>query len=104
MQVVNAQEVEALGNVGVPFFGINIGVGLAIPGINAAVSKGLLSHLPAGTSSLVGCRSLEEVVQASNAGADALLLKVEMIEGYAEQGKGVAAMLSDALYACSGDD
>lgn len=47
-QVVNKVEVEAMGNVGVPFFGINLAVGLslALPGFKSDITKGLLGALP----------------------------------------------------------
>ncbi len=47
-QVVNRLEVEAMGNVGVPFFGINLAVGLslALPGFTTDMTKGLLGALP----------------------------------------------------------
>lgn len=48
MQVVNKLEVDALGNVGVPFFGVSLAVGLSIPlpGIRTEIMNGLLAALP----------------------------------------------------------
>jgi hypothetical protein len=48
LQVVNKLEVDALANVGVPFFGINIAVGLSIPlsGVRTDIMNGLLAALP----------------------------------------------------------
>lgn len=47
-QVVNRVEVEALANVGVPFFGVNLAVGLsvALPGFRDDITRGLLCALP----------------------------------------------------------
>ena len=47
-QVVNKMEVEAMASVGVPFFGINLAVGLslALPGFKSDITKGLLGALP----------------------------------------------------------
>lgn len=47
-QVVNKMEVEAMANVGVPFFGINLAVGLslALPGFKTDITIGILGALP----------------------------------------------------------
>ena len=47
-QVVNRVEVDALANVGVPFFGVNLAVGLsvALPGFREDITRGLLGALP----------------------------------------------------------
>ena len=48
LQVVNRTEVEAMIGGGVPFFAINLAVGisLAIPGFQSDIAKGLLHALP----------------------------------------------------------
>ena len=48
LQVVNKTEVEAMLGGGVPFFAINLAVGisLAIPGFQTDIAKGLLHALP----------------------------------------------------------
>ncbi len=48
MQVVNKTEVEAMDAGGVPFYAINLAVGisLAIPGFQTDIAKGLLHALP----------------------------------------------------------
>ncbi|KAG2500630.1 hypothetical protein HYH03_001397 [Edaphochlamys debaryana] len=103
VEVVNAQEVAALSRMGVVFFCINVGVGLslAIPGFANKIAHGLLGELPFGAISLVGVRSLEEAAAARRSGADALLIKAEMLQSY---GTDVRA-LGDALqYAVTMDD
>ncbi len=47
-QVVNKPEVEAMNAGGVPFYAINLAVGisLAIPGFQTDIAKGLLHALP----------------------------------------------------------
>jgi hypothetical protein len=48
VQVVNRVEVDAMANVGVPFFGVNLAVGLsvALPGLRDDITRGLLGALP----------------------------------------------------------
>ena len=48
MQVVNKTEVEAMDAGGIPFYAINLAVGisLAIPGFQTDIAKGLLHALP----------------------------------------------------------
>ena len=47
-QVVNRVEVDALANVGVPFFALNLAVGLsvALPGFREDITRGLLGAVP----------------------------------------------------------
>ncbi|EIE22654.1 hypothetical protein COCSUDRAFT_47639 [Coccomyxa subellipsoidea C-169] len=89
VEVVNKMEVEAMASVGVPFFGINLAVGLslALPGFKSDITKGLLGALPQGASSLVGVTSIEEAVKAHAAGADSLLIKREMLADAEKEGK-----------------
>lgn len=51
--------------MGVPFFGCNLGVGLAlaIPGLRIDVARGLLGDMAHGNSSIVGVTSLQEAVK-----------------------------------------
>ncbi|CAL8470646.1 g10188 [Coccomyxa elongata] len=105
VEVVNKLEVEAMGNVGVPFFGINLAVGLslALPGFTTDMTKGLLGALPQGASSVVGVTSIEEAVKAHAAGADAVLVKRDMLVDAEREGK-VDELLERLKYATCGDD
>ncbi len=55
LQVVNMEEKDVVEKLGVPFFGMNLGVGLSlpIPGFRSSVAAGLLDSLPFEASSLV---------------------------------------------------
>eukprot|EP00803_Ostreobium_quekettii_P003618 evm.model.scf_235.10 EVM.evm.TU.scf_235.10 scf_235:66282-69020(-) len=103
VEVVNAKEVQALGDLGVSLFGINISVRLSIsiPGFATDIAKGVITQLPFGAISLLGVQSLEEAVKGRAAGADALLIKEEMLarhEGPVEE------LLEQLKYLTSGDD
>lgn len=105
-QVVNRTEVSRLGDAGVPFFGINLSVGLslALPGFQTDMAKGLLSNMPFGAITLVGAKSPSDALQARQAGADAVLLKKEMLTGKGQSRQAVAQMLQQLQYSMSGDD
>ena len=70
---------------GVPSFALNVAVGLSVPikGFGADVARGLLGELPFGAVSLVGVRSLEDAQRARTSGADALLVKRELLAAHA---------------------
>ncbi|KAF5840700.1 hypothetical protein DUNSADRAFT_15795 [Dunaliella salina] len=82
VEVVNAQEVEALARTGVAFYGINLNVGLnlPIPGFSTDIAHGILGELPFGAISMVGVRTLEEARKARLSGADSLFIKKELID------------------------
>lgn len=100
------QEVEGLAQAGVVFYGINLQVGLsiAVPGFAADMAHGLLGALPFGALSLVGVTSLEQARKARLSGADALLIKKELIDAAAAEGKDLRTLLDQVLYVTSGDD
>jgi indole-3-glycerol phosphate synthase len=100
------QEVDGLGRSGVVFYGINLSVGLsvAIPGFASDMAHGLLGELPFGTISLVGVKDVEGARKARASGADALLVKAEMIAAAAAEGKDLRTLLDQVLYVTSGDD
>ncbi|CAL5220305.1 g2293 [Coccomyxa viridis] len=107
LQVVNKNEVEAMDAGGVPFYAINLAVGisLAIPGFQTDMAKRLLYALPQGASSIVGVKSIQEAVRAHAEGADVLLLRREMLEEAESQGQqGVERLLEQLRDATSGDD
>eukprot|EP00887_Chlorella_sp_A99_P002189 scaffold21.g2189.t1 len=103
VEIVNNAELTAMERFGVPFFGINLSVGLSISiaGFGADVAAGLLGGLPFGTVSLVGARSVGEARRARAAGADALLVRQELVGEYA--GREVA-LLEELRAATCGDD
>jgi len=100
------QEMEGLARTGVVFYGINLSVGLSVsvPGFAADMAHGLLGEMPFGTISLVGVRSLDQARKARMSGADALLIKKEMIEEAQANGKDLRTLLDQVLYVTSGDD
>ncbi|GLC35625.1 hypothetical protein PLESTB_000186800 [Pleodorina starrii] len=103
VEVVNAREVEQLAKQGVVFYAINVAVGLsvAVPGFANRIAHGLLGELPFGAISLVGVRSLEEAAAARRSGADALLVKAELLQSY---GTDVGALGNALQYAVTLDD
>ena len=108
LQVVNRTELSRLGDAGVPFFGINLSVGLslALPGFQTDMAKGLLNNMPFGAITLVGAKSHADAVQARQAGADAVLLKREMlaVKGQGQSRQDVKQILEQLKYSMSGDD
>lgn len=105
-QVVNKTEVNRLGDVGVPFFGINLSVGLslALPGFQTDMAKGLLNNMPQGVITLVGAKSPSDAVQARHAGADAVLLKKDMLTAKGQSRQDVRQLIEQLKYSMSGDD
>ncbi|KAL4444701.1 hypothetical protein ABPG77_002518 [Micractinium sp. CCAP 211/92] len=104
VEVVNMQELQAMERFQVPFFGMNLSVGLSVSlqGFGLQVAKGLLGELPFGAISMVGARSIEEARQARLAGADSLLIKWELVQQFApDQLDLLMEQLRDAT---SGDD
>ncbi|EFJ49598.1 hypothetical protein VOLCADRAFT_104174 [Volvox carteri f. nagariensis] len=108
LQVCEIKEAGAAGalgiiNQGVVFYAINVGVGLsvAIPGFANRIAHGLLGELPFGSISLVGVRSLEEASAARRSGADALLIKAELLQSH---GTDVQALGNALQYAVTLDD
>lgn len=106
MQIVNQTEISRLEQTGVPFFGINLSVGLslALPGFQKDMAKGLLGKMPFGVVTLVGARSAPDARQARLAGADAVLLKRDMLCNGANSKQDVQQMMMQLSYSFSGDD
>lgn len=103
VEVVNLREVEELYKMGVTLFGINLGVGLSIsmPGMASKMAHGMLGSMPFGTLSLVGVRTAEEAQSARASGADAILVKKELVSQHTAN---VHALISNLQYMTSGDD
>lgn len=106
LEVVNKTEVTRLGDIGVPFFGINLSVGLslALPGFQTDMAKGLLNNMPPGVITLVGAKTPSDAVQARAAGADAVLLKKEMLVQKGQSRQDVRMLVEQLKYSMSGDD
>ncbi len=68
-QVVNLEELKGMETLGVPFFGMNLGVALSvgIPGFRTEVATGLINNLPQGASSMMGATSMQEIKQVKPA-------------------------------------
>ncbi|KAF8072570.1 hypothetical protein HT031_000230 [Scenedesmus sp. PABB004] len=96
VEVVNAREVEGLSRAGVVFYGINLSVGLsvAVPGFAADMAHGLLGELPFGAVSIVGVKDVEGARAARASGADAVLVKKEMIDAAAAEGRDLRTLLA----------
>ena len=103
---MNKTEINWLETVGVPFFGINLSVGLSlsIPGFQKDMAKGLLNSMPFGAVTMVGARSAYDAQQARLAGADAVLLKKDMLCSGSNAKEDVKRTLQTLAYSFSGDD
>lgn len=66
VEVINKQEAEMMGELGVPCIAVNVSVGLslAIPGFSSDIARGILKDLPFGAYSIVGVQSREEAGSA----------------------------------------
>lgn len=84
VEIVNTAELNEMEKDGVPFYGLNLSVGLSI-GFGSQIAQGLVKDLPFGAVSMIGVKSLEDAKAARLAGADSLLIKKEAFEG--RQGK-----------------
>ncbi|KAA6420405.1 MAG: Indole-3-glycerol phosphate synthase, partial [Trebouxia sp. A1-2] len=106
VEVVNKTELTRLGDAGVPFFGINLSVGLslALPGFQTDMAKGLLNNMPFGAITMVGAKSPADARKARLAGADAILLKKEMLVGSGQDAQDVRQMLDQLIDSLNGDD
>ncbi|KAH7619923.1 hypothetical protein Ndes2526B_g05168 [Nannochloris sp. 'desiccata'] len=103
VEIVNLAELKAMETFGVPFFALNISVGLSvrIAGFGSDVAAGLLGELPFMAVSLVGVKSLEEARAAREAGADALFVRRELVWEWQGREKQLVEALIDAT---NGDD
>ncbi|GFH14820.1 IGPS domain-containing protein [Haematococcus lacustris] len=118
VEVVNAQEMDSLSRAGVAFFGINLSIGLSLPisGFAEDVAHGLLGRLPFGAVSLVGVKTIDEARTARQSGADALLIKQELIAAHSDAAaakeaasnpfamSGLRRLTEELQYVTSGDE
>ena len=81
VEIVNQSELTEMEKSGVPFFGLNLSVGLSI-GFGSQIAQGLVQNLPFGALSMIGVRSIEEAQRGRLAGADSLLIKKELAQEY----------------------
>lgn len=100
VEIVNTAELKAMEQYGVPFYGMNLSVGLSI-GFGAEVAQGLVKDLPFGSLSVIGVKSLEEGKKARLAGADALLIKDEAFADFRGQ---EARFMTNLRMLTDGDD
>ena len=103
IEIVNMNELRSLEKYEVPFYGMNLSVGLSvsIAGFGADVAEGLLGEFPFGVLSIAGAGSIDEARKMRQAGADALLIK----RSFVEQWEGREQEMVDALLdATNGDD
>ena len=88
---------------GVPFYAMNLSVGLsvAISGFGADVAAGLLGELPFGVLSMVGVKSVGEARAAREAGADSLMIRRDLVAEWRGRERELVGALVDAT---NGDD
>jgi len=103
VEVVNLKEMKAMEPMGVPFYGLNLSVGLsiAIPGFGADVAAGILGELPFGAITMAGARSIDEARKAKMSGADSILVKKELVQGWIGRERDLVEALKEAT---CGDD
>lgn len=103
VEIVNLVELKAMEASGVPFYALNISVGLSvsIAGFGSDVAAGLLGELPFGAVSLVGVKTVDEARAARAAGADALFVRRELVAEWKGREKDLVEELQSAT---NGDD
>jgi indole-3-glycerol phosphate synthase len=106
VEVVNMKELQEVAPLGLPIYGFNLSVGLALslPGIRQDISKSLIGEIPFGASSVVGVYSIEEARAMKAAGADAVYIKHEVLQGQQATEKEPKVFLENLQVAMSGDD
>ncbi|CAK9219404.1 unnamed protein product [Sphagnum troendelagicum] len=106
VEVVNMKELQEVAPLGLPIYGFNLSVGLALslPGIRQDISKSLIGEIPFGASSVVGIYSIEEARAMKAAGADAVYIKHEVLQGQQATEKEPKLFLENLQVAMSGDD
>nr|PNR33040.1 hypothetical protein PHYPA_024983 [Physcomitrium patens] len=106
VEVINMKELQEVATLGIPIYGINLSVGLAIsmPSIRQDISKSLIGEIPFGASSMVGVYSIEEARTMKIAGADAVYIKHEVLHGPQATEKNAQVFLENLREAMSGDD
>lgn len=103
VEVVNLAEMRSMEAMGVPFYAMDISVGLSvgIKGFGQAVVDGVLKELPFGALSMIGVSSIENARSARISGADALYIREGLMEEYVGREKD---LIVDLIMATNGDD
>jgi len=101
VEVVNLNELKAMEGLGVPFYAMDIGVGISvgIAGFSRQLISGVLGNMDFNALSIVGLSSMEELHGKIATKADALYVKSGVVKE-ADGDELVRAILD----ACSGDD
>ena len=101
VEVVNLNELKAMEGLGVPFYAMDIGVGISvgIAGFSRQLISGVLGNMDFNALSIVGLSSMEELHGKIATKADALYVKSGVVKK-ADGDELVRAILD----ACSGDD
>jgi indole-3-glycerol phosphate synthase len=102
VEVVNLEELKLMEGFGVPFYcmDIQVGISVKIAGFNQNLISGVLSELPFGSLSIVGVSSVPDVPERRQTGADALYLKHDLVK--LSEGKELE-FVSDMLSMVDGD-
>lgn len=103
VEIVNMSELQSLEPYEVPFYGLNISIGLSvsIAGFGADVAEGLLGQFPFGILSIAGAGSIDEARKMRFSGADSLLIKDTLVKQWLGKEGELVQLLWDAT---SGDD
>ena len=103
VEVINQKDLDIAEKCNARLFGVYLSVALALPNAEARnlATKGLLQSLPFGALSCVGVGSMEEARKAIIYGADALLLKRDMLVLGSQN---MTEILQEVRYLASGDD
>lgn len=106
VEAVNLIELDFLMQKGVPMVAVACGVQvtLTVPGFANDIIKGLLPQLPLDCASVVGVADEAAARHAAEAGASAVLLKQEMLEGVCDDATACKAFIQNVKYAMSGDE
>ena len=104
VEVVNLNELKQMEGFGVPFFAMDIGVGInvGIAGFTRQLISGVLGEMDFNALSIVGVSSIGDLHSKIATKADALYIKAEIVAAYADGRE--ADLVSAVLDACSGDD
>lgn len=103
VEIIHQRDLDMAEKCGARLFGVHLAVALALPNAEARIlaTKGLLQSLPFGALSCIGVASMDEARNAIAYGADALLLKRDMLVVGSQD---VGDVLREVRYLASGDD
>lgn len=103
VEVVNIAELQSMEKMGVPFYAMNISVGLSvgIVGFSNDVVRGVLGELPFGALSIVGISEIDKAASARTAGADALYVRTDLVNRFKGNEKDLVQSIASLV---DGDD